>query len=119
MFVVDPERKTITLNRGDTGEVTITITGYTYGTDDRALFTVKDGSGAVQMQRIYEFTDNAFVIEFANADTDFLSPGIYYWDVRCVIDPQYDGQGNIVDGDEVATPGSPYQLIILSTVGQI
>lgn len=119
MFVVDADKKSITLNRGDTGEVTITVAGYTYQEDDRALFTVRDGSGAEVMKRIYEFTDNAFTVEFANADTDYLSPGVYYWDIRCVVNPQYDAQGNIVDGDGVGTPGSPYQIIILSTVGQV
>jgi hypothetical protein len=36
------------------------------------------------------------------------------------VDPQYDQTtGEIIDGDGVGTPGSPFQLIILSTVGQI
>jgi len=119
MFVVDADKKTITLNRGDTGEVTITVSGYTYQADDRALFTIKDSSGSVVKQTVYEMTDNAFTVEFANADTDYLSPGIYYWDVRYIVNPQYDAQGNIVDGDGVGTPGSPFQIIILSTVGQV
>lgn len=119
MFVVDPDKKSITMHRGNTGEVTITCEGYTFQEDDRALFTVKDAGGSEIMKRIYEYTNNEFTIEFANADTDYLSPGTYYWDIQCVIDPIYDAQGNIVDGTGVDTPGSPYQLIILSTVGQV
>ena len=120
MFNVNPETKTITMHRGDTGEVTIRVSGYTYGEDDRALFCVKDQNGGEVIKRVYEMTDNAFVVEFANADTDYLSPGSYKWDVRYVVDPQYDPvSGEIIDGDGVGTPGSPFQLIILSTVGQI
>ena len=119
MFVVDPATNTITLHRGDTGEVTITVSGYTYQEDDRALFTVKDASGSEVIKRVYEMADNAFTVEFENADTDYLAPGTYYWDVRYIVNPQYDGEGHIYDGDGVGTPGSPFNLVLLGTVGQI
>jgi len=119
-FHVDATTKTITMHRGDTGEVTISVTGHTFGTDDRALFTVKDGSGSEIIKRVYELDENEFTVTFANSDTDYLAPGQYSWDVRYVIDPQYDpNTGEIVDGDGVSTPGSPYALMILGTVGQI
>lgn len=119
MFSVDAESKTITMHRGDTGEMTVTVTGYTYGPDDRALFTVKDMSGTEVIRREYAMENNAFVVVFANADTDYLSPGTYSWDVRYIVDPDYDSNGKIEDGDAVSTPGSPYTLRLLSTVGQI
>ena len=119
-FHVDPTTKTITLHRGDTGEVTVKVTGHTFLADDRALFTVKDASGSVIMKRVYELDSNEFTVTFANADTDYLSAGQYSWDVRYVIDPEYDPDtGEIIDGDGVSTPGSPYTLMILGTVGQI
>lgn len=119
MFNVDSATKKITLHRGDTGEMTVHVTGYTYGPNDRALFTVKDTSGSEIMSEIFEMVDNAFTVEFANADTDYLSPGIYWWDVRYVIDPQYDTGGKMIDGDAVSTPGSPFEMQVLGTVGQI
>ena len=119
-FHVDPTTKTITLHRGDTGEVTVKVTGHTFLADDRALFTVKDASGSVIMKRVYELDNNEFTVTFANADTDYLSAGQYSWDVRYVIDPEYDPDtGEIIDGDGVSTPGSPYTLMILGTVGPI
>lgn len=119
-FIVDPTTKTIRMHRGDTGEVTVRVTGHTFGADDRALFTVKDSSGSEIIKRVYELDDNAFTITFANSDTDYLAAGQYAWDVRYVVDPQYDPEtGDIMDGDGVSTPGSPYSLVLLGTVGQI
>lgn len=121
MFNVDPTTKKITLHRGDTGEVTITASGYTYGTDDRALFTMKDANGTEIWKEVFEMEDNAFTLEFTNAKTDYLAPGVYYYDVRYIVDPIYDqATGEIVeDGGQVTTPGSPYIIEILNTVGQI
>lgn len=119
-FHVEPTTKTITMHRGDTGEVTINVTGHTFQADDRALFTVKDASGSEIIKRVYELDGNAFTVAFANSDTDYLAAGQYSWDVRYVINPEYDPEtGEIIDGDGVSTPGSPYALNLLSTVGQI
>ena len=59
------------------------------------------------------------VNDFANAETDYLAPGSYTYDVRYVINPYYDSEGKIVDGDQVITPKTPRTVILLSTVGQI
>lgn len=119
MFNVDPDTKKITMHRGDTGEMTVTATGYSYESTDRALFTVKNKNGTEIIRRVYQMTNNAFVVAFANADTDGLTPGNYEWDVRYVVNPQYDTSGNIDDGTAVTTPGSPFKLELLSTVGQV
>ena len=119
MFNVNPQTKKITMHRGDTGEMTVRVTGYTYGPNDRALFTLKNSSDTEIIRRVYTMTENAFVVEFANADTDGLTPGKYKYDVRYIINPQYDQSGNIDDGDAVSTPGSPFELELLSTVGQV
>ena len=119
MFTVDPTTKKITMHRGDTGSLTIHVTGYTFGTDDRALLTIKDSSGSEVMKRVYAMTDNSFDVEFANADTDYLPPSICHWDVRYIVNPDYDENENIIDGDAVYTPASPFELQILGTVGQI
>ncbi len=119
MFNVDPTTKKITLHRGDTGEMTVTVSGYTYEANDRALFTVKDINGSEIIKRVYPMVNNSFTVEFVNGDTDYLSPQTYYWDVRYIINPTYDASGNIDDGDAVSTPGSPFEMQVLSTVGQI
>lgn len=117
MFTV--QGTTITLSRGDTGSIDITASGYTFGSDDRALFSVKDRFGTVVIQHEYEMTENAFTVTFYNSDTDTLTPGAYTWDVRYVVNPAYDTEGKIVDGDQVITPNLPMKLELLTTVGEI
>lgn len=117
MFVIDGT--TIRLSRGDTGEVTIGASGYTFGSNDRALFTVRNASTQeVKMRRILTIDDNIVTVTFVNSDTDSLEAGLYEWDIRYVINPIYD-QGEIVDGDEVITPEQPMSIELLTTVGQI
>lgn len=125
MFKVDGT--TITMSRGDTGSLKITANAirkdtqqpYTFGTNDRALFTLKASNGQVVKQSAYQMTNNIFTVVFANADTDTLTQGGYTWDVRYVINPRYDAAGHIVDGDQVITPNTPMNVQMLNVVGEI
>lgn len=113
------EGTTITLSRGDTGEVTIGTSGYSFGSNDRALFTVRHASTKeVKMRRILPIENNTVTVTFVNSDTDSLDPGKYEWDIRFVINPTYD-DGDIDDGDEVITPNDPMIINLKTTVGQI
>lgn len=117
MFNVDGTE--ITLSRGDTGAIRITAEGYSFGENDRAVFTVKNGSGIIVKQVAYPMTDNAFTVTFMNADTDAFAAGVYNWDVRYVINPYYDEHNNVIDGDQVLTPNTPMTLNLLTVVGDI
>ena len=119
MFIVDTERNTISLSKGDTGALTINVDGYTFGSDDRALFSIKDNRGQVVKQKVYELENNQFTVTFFNADTDTLTPGAYQWDVRYVVHPYYNENGDIVDGDQVLTPNLPMVCNLLNIVGEI
>lgn len=119
MFIVNTETNEIQLSRGDTGGIIIAVEGYTFGEDDRALFSIKAGNGQVVKQNAYQMTDNQFLVTFYNADTDTLAPGGYTWDVRYVIHPYYDDSGNIVNGDQVLTPSLPMTCNLLTVVGEI
>lgn len=125
MFKV--EGTTITISKGDTGALKITANAtirgseepYQFGPDDRALFTIKSGNGQIVKQQAYAMSENVFYVHFLNSDTDQFAAGGYTWDVRYVINPYYDGRGNIVDGDQVLTPNMPMNANILSVVGEI
>ena len=119
MFKV--EGTTITLSRGDTGAVRIEAeTDYTFTSDDRALFTIKDSAGKVVRDKAYPIDENnGFNVYFFNEDTDKKELGTFTWDVRFVIHPYYDSAGKIVDGDQVITPNNPMQINLINVVGEI
>ena len=117
MFKVDGTK--ITISRGDTGSIDFTATGYDFGENDRAVFSVKNGHGQIVKQDIHELTEGVFTATFFNADTKDLPAGNYTWDVRYVIDPQYDEDENIVDGAQVITPMEPQKMELLETAGKI
>ena len=119
MFIVNPTDKTITLSRGDTGWVPFRVTGVTLTDEDRAVFTVKNSQGIVVKEDVFTPVDNAFWVRFENADTDGLPAGIYNYDIRVVIGPEYDGEGKIVNGQDVKTPILPTSITLLNTVGEI
>lgn len=120
---------TIELSRGDTGAVRIVAnTVYVFQDEydgdpthgDKAVFTVKDGTGAIVREQYYSPDENkGFNIIFMNADTDSLAVGSYSWDVRYVLHPYYDSQGKIVDGDQVITPNAPMDIKLLTVVGEV
>ena len=118
MFIVNGYD--ITLSKGDTGAILITTaTEYTFDNDDRAVFTLKDGTGAIVKEVIAELTSGSFTVEFYNQDTDTLASGNYSWDVRYVIHPYYDDSGRIINGDQVITPNQPMGMNLLTVVGEI
>lgn len=115
----------IILSRGDTGALKVTATAtldgepFTFGEDDRALFSIKNGQGEVVKEKIAEMTNNEFMVYFLNSDTDSLAPGTYLWDVRYIINPYYDASGRIVNGDQVITPKQPMNLQLMTVVGDV
>ena len=117
----DVQNYTITLSRGDTGALRIsTQTEYTFDSDDRALFSIKNSIGEVVKQQAYALDENkGFTVQFANSDTDELAAGTFSWDVRYIIHPYYDSEGKIIDGDQVITPKTPMELQLLQVVGEV
>lgn len=125
MFEVNPETKEITLHRGDTGEVIFNITGVTLDPEvDRVLFSMRNSSRVIVKQDICIPEDGTITVKFYNGDTDQLPGGKYEYDLRIAISPEYDSEGHIIDvdydnGGAVRTPGSPYRITVLDTVGII
>ena len=123
MFSV--EGYTIRLSRGDTGamkiKATATLNGepFTFGPNDRALFSIKNGQGEIVKEKVAAMENNEFTVYFLNADTDNLSPTSYSWDVRYIINPYYDANGRIIDGDQVITPKEPMSMNLLTVVGDV
>ena len=114
----------ISLSRGDTGAIKVsaeaTLNGepFTFGSNDRALFSIKNAQGEVVKEKVAQMTNNQFTVYFLNQDTDSLAPGDYSWDVRYIIHPYYSA-GRIIDGDQVITPVGPQIMNLLTVVGDV
>ena len=87
----------ITIYSGDTGAFRVKAkrrSGEDWTEDDRMQFTIRDDNGIV-IQRWYRLDDdeglgNGVVqIEFHNADTDELEPGIYNMERRYAVSPRW------------------------------
>ena len=115
----DVKNMGISVSRGDTGTVTIHTTGYTFGENDRAIFTIKDASRVTVRKDVLEITDGDVTITFTNKQTKLLRSGTYVWDVRFVVDPEYDDNGNITGGTEVYTPYTNLSLTGADAVGDV
>lgn len=120
-FCVNPKTKQIDIYAGDTASMTVTLRGYDFQSTDRALFTMqeKDSEEEPLISKLLEFTDNTVVVSFASEDTNFLDPDAEYeWDLRVIINPQYDENEEIITRDAVTTPGSPFKFVVHKTVGK-
>lgn len=115
----DVKNMNISFCRGDTGSVTIHTTGYAFGSGDRAIFTIKDASRVTVRKDVLEITDGDVSIGFSNKQTKMLRSGTYSWDVRFVVDPEFDDNGNITGGEEVYTPHTNMSITVSDAVGDV
>ena len=117
MFQV--EDYTINMTCGDTGAIDIHAVGYEFASNDRAMFAVRNRDGIVVKQGVYEIMNGVFTVYFQNDETDHLPAGEYFYDVRYVINPYYDSDGKIINGDQVITPKGKKRLILWDPAGDV
>ena len=130
-FHVDLETMDVKMHRGDTGAFFVGATRASetaWTSDDRMLFTVKNATGEVVMQRFYrlddqwEVGDGIVLIEFHNSDTDTWSNGQYSMELRFNISPIWNGTapaGRCVDALTAGVrmvEGSTVRTVIHSTL---
>lgn len=119
MFEVNDITKKISLHRGNTGDLTISFTGFDFtGTGAKALFSMKRG-GVTVKNEVHDIVDNEIVIHFDNADTDGVTPGRYEYDVTVVLNAVFDTSGKLTDGEVVYTTEDPLPAEIRRTVGRV
>lgn len=99
-FQIDLETGDINMNRGDTGAYKVRCrrtSGEDWPAESRMLYTIKDSSGKIVLQRIYRLDDawglgNGVVqIEFHNSDTDTWEFGTYSAERRYNVHPTWKG----------------------------
>lgn len=106
MFKLDTDGTTILMHQGNTGTIRIKVTGYTFGSDDRVRFELRNSSGTILKFENCQVDENGYIeIEFVNTDTDYLAPGDYLYGITAATDPEYDTDGTtIINGSSVYTP---------------
>lgn len=121
MFQIDPTTSAITMHRGDTGAYDVTLArsdGEPFTSVDRAVYTVMQGQ-TVKIHREYALdgeTNGKFTIAFHNSDTDTWAATSYDTEIRVVINPVYDDNDKIINGDIVRTPPELKSTITILSV---
>ena len=125
MFRVNEDGTEIMMHAGDTGAFKVKATrksGEDWTEDDRMLFTIKNSSGEIVLQRFYRLDDDdglgngVIEIQFHNNDTDTWGGGQYTMERRYAVNPYWNGTApdgmcvnaltagvRMVDGDIVRT----------------
>ena len=99
----------ITISRGDTGALTVTLTGDVPADGTIALVTVREDinmAAAVWEKRI-EINDGTMVIPILSEDTD-IPPMDYYWDIRL-----------LYQNGDIYTPFAPALFRVCEVVGDV
>lgn len=108
-FQLDKDTGDIKMNRGDTGSFWVQASrksGESWTSDDRMLFTIRNATGEIMLQRFYRLDDQwgqgdgIVLIEFHNDDTDTWETGQYSLERRYDVAPRWDGtapEGRCVD----------------------
>lgn len=109
---------TLKITQGDTGTLTVNVTGATFGSDDRVQLTVADKDKNVLLQKVAEFDGNEAEFEFENADTADIEKGVYLWELRFVKDATVTGDV-ITGGSEIETPYESMTLQIIDALADI
>jgi len=129
MFHVDLETMNITMHRGDTGSFKVHAerkSGEAWTEDDRMMLTIRNGMGEIVMQRFYrlddqwDLGDGRVLVEFHNDDTDKWDNGQYAVEVRCVIDPVWNGTAPTARCVNALATGTPRMVegAVVRTVRQ-
>ena len=100
------EKGKITCPVGDTGLLLVELSSeqFTEPLNGVAIFAVTTKNYTTILKKTVELVDNTATIRLANRDTRGLSVGEHMWDVRIVIDPEYEADGTVIvkdDTDEV------------------
>lgn len=108
--------------RGDSGSLIFTAEDAKEFTDRDYLvfFLTRRGSGGTVLTRAMQIDgDGRAVLELLPGDTKTLSPGVYVWSARYVLDAMLDEAGNVTGGSWVDTPWRNCEFEVLEVNGQV
>ena len=119
MFNINLETMEITMHAGDTGSFKVHAergSGTEWTEDDRMLFTIRNTTGDVVLQRIYRLDDQydlgngTVLVEFHNDDTDTWDPVQYTTELRFAVEPVWDGTAPTARCVNALAAGTPKMI---------
>lgn len=107
--------------RGDSGTLVFCADAETAFTDrDRLVFFLSRPDGGVVMRRALRIDGNGCAtLNLSGGETVALSPGIYLWSARYVLDAVINDVGIVIGGTWVETPWRNREFEVQEVNGQL
>ena len=103
-------QRRLIIPRGDTGSFSVpALIDAIPDTTLIAVFSIFNERERI-FTKEYEVKDGMVNIEFAHEDTENLPVGVYKWDIKIYVNPQYDDSGLLINGDEVHSYYAGFKL---------
>lgn len=117
-YSYDESTHKITIPRGDTATIHLTITGGGVTDGDAVLFRVCNRSkGEWTVSKLALVTNGSATIRLTSEDTRLLSPRLRYgWTIGVVTDPDIDASGEPIANDATDNVLTAYNQLMTFTV---
>jgi len=117
-YSYDESTHKITIPRGDTATIHLTITGGGVTDGDAVLFRVRNRSkGEWTVSKLAMVTDGSATIRLTSEDTRLLSPRYRYgWTIGVVTDPDTDENGEPIANDATDNVLTAYNQLMTFAV---
>lgn len=93
--------------RGDTGS--FSVPALTSGANVIAVFSIFTKEKRIWTHE-YPVEDGMVRINFEHEDTENFPIGKFFWDIKIYVNPRYDEDNVLIDGDEVHSYYAGFQL---------
>lgn len=106
----------IEMTAGETGTLNVRVNAsFTLASTDKLVFTLKNPTKEIVLQKAANPQDNFAAFPFEHADTRGFRAGVYWYDVRIVRSPT--GSSTMPSGGTFKTPMLISKFTILETAG--
>lgn len=100
-------QRRLIIPRGDTGQ--FSIPALNQEANAIAVFSIFNERERIWTHE-YAIENGMITIRFEHEDTRDLPLGKYFWDIKIYVNPRYNENGLLIDGDEVDSYYAGFQL---------
>lgn len=103
-------QRRLLIPRGDTGSFSIpALIDAVPNTTMIAVFSIFNEQKRIWTHE-YPIENGMVTIRFENQDTKDFPLGEFYWDIKIYVNPRYNSEGLLIDGDEVHSYYAGFKL---------